>query len=370
MEVLVAIMIMSVGMLAILSLFPIGALNMARAINQDRGTTHGVNSDSMFRFYWKQSWYDPTTGAVWPTNYEAYGHSQEPMLFLLENHAAYGSIPSTSEQPSFPVLVDVVGWQTSVPGSNGQYYVAGSSFPGMFPMRTTLRRCINFNNSAYPFPWAVTDPFIPFQQPIVFSPPNPPVLAMYQPIIPAGFRLSTLMDEFSYDQAGEPSADGGQLQRGGRYNVSWLIQRKRNDVPHEVDVQVLVFAGRSPTDNSSAETAFVNTTTFAGSKQIVVPLNGQSPPPLRRGGWIAFSMPVVVSQNGTSSTYPSLDFYRVVAVNDDIPDTLVIETEAPIKTYASMGFAGYQGSAIVFDNLIEVFDRGTVSPSSVAAPGR
>lgn len=363
MEVLIAIMIMGVGMLAILALFPLGALSMARAIRDDRGTTQGVNADSMFHFYWKQAWNDPTTGAVWPTNYEAYGHSQEPMLFLLENHAGFGTIPSTADQPSYPVLVDPIGWQTNI-GTNSQSYVAGN---GLLPMRTTLRRCIAINNG-YPIPWNVGQP-IPQPDPIINNPPPTPT--QYPSIVPPGIilRLTTLLDEFSYDQAGEPAASTGQLERGGRYTASWLIQRKRNNVPHEVDVQVLVFAGRAPTDTPSSETAFANCSTTAGTKQIVVPLNGQTPPPLRRGGWIALSTPVPVLQNGQPTLYPCMDFYRVVAINDDIPDTLVIETEAPIKAYSSMG-AFYQGFVIVFDNLIEVFDRGTVAPSSVAVPGR
>src|SRR5262245_59813678 len=188
MEVLIAIMILAIGMLAIMPLFAIGAVNMARTITQDRTTTHGVNSDNMFRYYWAQAWNDPATGGKRATTYEAYGYSQEPMLWLLENHPTYGQIPVNSSQPSLPVLVDPVGWQTKAGSGLDQFFIAGSQIPGppSMPSRTTLRRCINFGlppgsppgSLGYPLPWAPGQPFV------LPTPPQP-----YQPILPAGIRL-------------------------------------------------------------------------------------------------------------------------------------------------------------------------------------
>src|SRR3954464_555650 len=43
-EVLTAIFIMGVGLLAILTLFPLGALSMARAVRDDRAATIGANA--------------------------------------------------------------------------------------------------------------------------------------------------------------------------------------------------------------------------------------------------------------------------------------------------------------------------------------
>ena len=45
-EVLTAIFIMGVGLLAILTLFPLGALSMARAVRDDRAATAGSNAGS------------------------------------------------------------------------------------------------------------------------------------------------------------------------------------------------------------------------------------------------------------------------------------------------------------------------------------
>src|SRR5438270_7826562 len=46
-EVLVAIFIMGIGLLAILTLFPLGALSMARAVRDDRAAAIGANGASL-----------------------------------------------------------------------------------------------------------------------------------------------------------------------------------------------------------------------------------------------------------------------------------------------------------------------------------
>jgi hypothetical protein len=201
---------------------------------------------------------------------------------------------------------------------------------------------------------------LPVPRPINYINPIPGQAVTYPALIQPAIRLTTLLDEFTYDTSGEPAAGSGQLERGGRYTVAWLIQRSRNDVPAEVNVNVLVYAGRSPTDTPSPESAFV-ADSAAGSKQIIVRLNGQAPPALRKGSWIAWTMPVT-PVNGV--TYPVLDFYRVVGVSDEVPDQLSVEIEAPIKSYVGATYTNR--AVVVFENLVEVFERGSVSPSSVA----
>ena len=53
-------------------------------------------------------------------------------------------------------------------------------------------------------------------------------------------------------------------------------------------------------------------------------------------------------------------------VQEKIPDQLSIEVEAPVKSYGPLNNANYaNGAVVVFENLFEVFERGSVSPSSV-----
>src|SRR5262245_12543666 len=54
-EVLVAIFIMGVGLLAILALFPLGALQMAQALKDDRAAQAAGNATALARVIWKQA---------------------------------------------------------------------------------------------------------------------------------------------------------------------------------------------------------------------------------------------------------------------------------------------------------------------------
>jgi hypothetical protein len=366
MEVLIATFILAIGLVAIMALFPIGAVNMARAINQDRSATHGVNSDAMFRYYWKQAWNNPNGGTVRASSAEAYINSQEPVLMFLQAHPTYGTIPPTSSQPSFPVLVDSVGYLTKT--GNDQVYVAGTP---IFPVRTTLRRCVN-----YPAPSA-NPIMIPGYSTGPFDPTWPALPQPYPSIVNAVVRLTTLQDDMSFAKPndgsiaavnGEPTDSSGQIDRGGRYNAAWLIQRPRNDVPAEANVTVLVYAGRSPTDTPSAETAY-QAVTQPGAKSIVVNTGaGQAPPALRRGMYVGFSMLAQDPTNPTWVPYFSLDFYRISGINNDNPNAMLLDVETPIKTLGPATGGNYAGFIVVFDNLVEVFDRGTVSATGVTGP--
>jgi len=352
MEVMIATAILSVGMVAIMALFPIGAVNFARALNQDRSATHAVNSDAMFGYYWKKAWVErdsnsqsPTfrspTGNLCTTTEAAFFNSEEPMLLLLEYHPnsnygppanplPYGWIRPGSTQASFPVLVDPVGWQTRAGDPLNQGFVAGNP---NFPVRTTLRRAVSTPSAApdnWPFnqfprptpkipqalggslpqlapgPWNY--PFYPTGgAPDNYNPAGYP--APYQSLdFRANIRLATLLDDLTLNGSGESSAATGQLERAGRYSTAWLIQRARNDVPTDVDGKGLVFAGRSVTDTPSAETAYDALTT-PGTKTILIKLNGQAAPALRRGAWVGFTMPVAADPSSAlTSRTPSLTF--------------------------------------------------------------
>jgi len=370
MEVLIATAILAIGILAIMALFPIGAVNMARAINQNRAADHAQNSDALFRLYWKRAWLDPNGGGLRSSGNDAYAAtvaagSPEDMIALLDRPRPITPtymIPATSSQPSFPVLVDPVGWRTQ-PGPR-QLSIDGQSF---LPVRTNL--------AATPFP----------------------SLDQYQ--LRATVRNTTMLDEFTYDGNGEPAnLGGGQLERGGRYNTSWLIQLPKNNVPDEVNLTVLVFAGRSPTDTPSAEQVLrAVALDYAPQvdpkpRSLIVTLAGTKPAAIR-GKWLAFSTPVQpmpappnnVPQGtpGFGVQYPAFDFYRISAVTEIDDNTLNIELEQPLRTYdlgtpLGAGLPGWQqtsanpvngnlnGFVVFFDNLFEVFDRGTVSASGIA----
>jgi hypothetical protein len=342
--------------LAILALFPIGAVSMARAINQNRAADHASNSDAVLRYYWKNAWIDRQYGGgVRNSTLEAYAASGEEMLVLLERRPGYNlanspDILATSQQPSFVVVVDPIGYQTQQSfGPANRLNIGGQP---TLPARSTLFA-------------AEADVAKPYR---------------------TRARLTTLLDDMSWDKNGEPANLTGQLERGGRYNVAWVIQRPRNSTPHEVKVTVLVYAGRSPTDTPSSETTFAaHTLNYDPNAEpkpntINVPLGGQSTPNVRKGGWVGFSLNCWPHphppQVPAGVQYPTLDFYRVSAVTEDPGNggQIILEFEQPLRSYDVTTLTGYQGPAnghrldgtvIFFDNLVEVFDRGTMSAQAI-----
>jgi len=382
-EVLIATGILAIGLLAILSLFPIGAVNMARAINQNRAADHASNSDTVFRLYWKRAWLSPNDGGLRPLDgfvvpgpppsFVPGAKDIEPMMVWLDSIPDPNTglpvrvIVPTSTQPSFPVLVDPVGVRTQAQfGPNYQNYISGM---------TNLPRRANL--SATP----------------TATPDNYPLRATV--------RNTTMLDEYSYDGNGEPSALSGQIDRGGRYNVAWWIQRPKNNVPHQVHLQVLVFAGRSPTDTAVTEQVFpAFATDYAPDvepkpKSLTIQVGGQRPA-LLKGKWIAFTTPIQPqpyppppnSPPGTYGVpYPAFDFYRIAAVDEVDPNTVIVELELPLRSYggtisdaatmqavlpgwvqtsATPVSGTLNGNVVVFDTLFEVFDRGVVSAGAQA----
>ena len=54
-EVLIAIFLMGIGLMAILSLFPLGASQMAQALKDQRCAEAATNADALSRIIWKQT---------------------------------------------------------------------------------------------------------------------------------------------------------------------------------------------------------------------------------------------------------------------------------------------------------------------------
>ena len=120
MEVMIATAILAIGMLALLALFPIGAINMARAINQNRAADHAANSDTVFRFYWKQAWLDPNGGGLRPLDRSTLASPPAPPP---PNNVVLGA---TDLEP-------MIIWLDSVPGPGGPVRVIPTTSPNQLP---------------------------------------------------------------------------------------------------------------------------------------------------------------------------------------------------------------------------------------------
>ena len=52
-EVIVALFIMAIGIISLLTLFPLGAVQMGKALRDDRSQTTGVIADGKMRLWWQ-----------------------------------------------------------------------------------------------------------------------------------------------------------------------------------------------------------------------------------------------------------------------------------------------------------------------------
>ena len=184
-EVLIAIFVMAIGLMALLTLFPIGALRMAQAI-QDTHTANAANnataiaSANAFRF-------DANVVAAFSS--------------------PGGGLPDLStinpNGPSYPVLVDAVGFQAY--GGTYQTWVGGSAG---IPRRSVT---------------AVTG------------------TANKQPVVDRWF---TYLDDYNFGADGLVPAVNGS--RDYRYSWAYLMCRPRLSSPL-VELTVVVYRGRPST---------------------------------------------------------------------------------------------------------------------------
>jgi prepilin-type N-terminal cleavage/methylation domain-containing protein len=327
-EVLVAMGILAVGMLSLMALFPIGATNMVQAIQDDRASQAVDNADAVGRIQWKLAYLSDNGNSNGLIRDDASAISNEPLLISALDNDGATTIPPTSTGPSFPVLVDPIGYIYQPVATRNN--VAGLA---PFPRRTFR---------------------------LVAGLP-----AGLQPT--AAIRLSTVLDDFTFNAAGLADASTGAIDRGGRYNVAWLYQRPNNSIRHEVNLTVLVFAGRPVSDVPAKETASGAITVNPGETNVscVFPLgpNAKRPPGLTKGRPIA----LVGRADVPGTVNPVADFYRVVNITElPTPGAFSFELDRPIRAAAGPG-APYNVQVVVFEHLYEAIDRGIISAVSPAA---
>ncbi len=322
-EVLIAIFVLAIGMMGILALFPLGASQMAQAIKDERSAQLADLGEARMRILWRMAWLNSSGGLNTPA--QVVGSPASPGIPAVTGVATeYGyiirpinNLPAT---PSQPMYLDPIGYNT-VPTGGTQTAVAGL---------TALPRA--------------TSSALALQTP--------------QYIIP----MFGLIDDISFNpngMAANPPTDT-LVNRADRYNCAFLLQLPRANVPQEVNLKVVVYAGRPPWDNKGVETALspaitVDPVNYPNSMTIP----GSGLPHLRVGTW-------VLLVGATSTTTESFaDFYRVVGFANASGGQYVLSVSPPIRSHA--GNTAYSGTAVILDNVVEVFDRGTITPLEVAA---
>jgi hypothetical protein len=302
-EVLTAIFIMGIGLLAILTLFPLGALSMAQAVRDERAVTIATNATD---------WASAATLRSDAIVMNAL--SQNPPVGYLP--PPY--LPPNPNGPSYPVFVDpsfsVLLQATPTPN-------LGQINAGLAPTPGALR---------------VSPSFLSNQR------------TNYQ-------RWFTFQDEITFATTGQAKSNspGVAVDRPGTYSWCAMLRRPVASSPSATQMWVVVYYTRA-TDAPDGEISLsasdgLVTQMAVNPNQVVIGYGaaGGQPPAIRKGDWFfdtTYSLDATLTY-GSVAGY----FYQVASATDDGQNmTLELETAllADVK------------SLVIMKNVITVLDRG------------
>lgn len=326
-EALVALFVAALGMTALLTLFPLGALQMGQALKDGRCAQSAQEADSLIRWYWEK--YQPNSTA----NTELLA-SFSRGDYLPPPSPRTEWIPPTDAGPSFPIFIDPLGEASTWPSGPLQKNRVGNF--EFFPRRVPK----------YLLPGATTE--------IRLLPTTAQI-----------FRFCMLQDELNYSQAGTPQLNAAdKIERGSTYTWAWLVQRPNNQRLGQINMSVVVFDNFRPAGYADLDTERTFPETAAqivvtpGTTALTLPYDVTRPKPrLMRGRWLLDVTPV---DPATSARLRHAIFYRVVSVNDEIPGQLNIEVETPFRRSDERP-EPYNGTFIVMPGVVEVFERPPIT---------
>jgi hypothetical protein len=299
-EVLTAMFIMAIGMLALLTLFPLGAINMAQALRDDRAAS---SAHSGANFAAALNLRQDANIAQW--------YTQSPLGVALAG---------TYTGPGYPVFVDAYGTgavPTSATNANGDLQDINGN-----PIIKRVSPSYIINPAAWDPPQAVT----------------------WAGNTGVQDRWFCLLDDITFTPAAVPDPPGGAVDRAGKFTWAYLLQPVSATNTNTVNMFVVVYSGRA-IGALTAETA-VSCAGLSGntSISIISSANVASPTDVeipRRGGWILDTTP---NANGV----PAGNFYQVINVD---PTGTAIDVQPALTTNIS--------SFVIFNDVHFVAAKGT-----------
>ena len=295
-EVLVSMFVMALGLMALLTLFPLGAQQVGQALKDDRTAQTALQADAWLRVYWRDAVapYDASRdaqpaenalAALDDLNVTLVGAAGTPGQFIFSGPPVGGVLPGGTSLSGMGgtsfVSTDtsLVGVSTVVSTSPPTSTVVPKSRPlaGAGPSYPVLLDPIGFvargasaeqswggRNAAGTGPTAGVYGLAPLATPLLLPRRNVlPVASAVPPLTPAAaaYTACALTDDLTY----QPNGGSGQsvtdpassvataqpLGRQGRYTWSAVVQRPDNSRPQRAKLTVLVFDGR-PTNLAAA----------------------------------------------------------------------------------------------------------------------
>jgi hypothetical protein len=346
-EVLVAIFVMGIGLIAILALFPLGILRMQQAIQDNHCANIAFNAEAIATM--------KLLGQDAAGNPESIRHDYKFITTCQTPGGGLTDLTTTNMQgPSYPVFIDPIGSLSSSPTTGYQSWLAATP---------TI-----FNQGYIP---RIILPSIQYagQAGSIFNPPttfNPSTVAI---------RWFTFRDDFQFAINGLPqftTADIPQnpppppyFYRETRYSWGLLCQLPKVADPAVVNMAVVVYNRRTMGmgGNLSLSEYFYDSKFDTNRNIVTVTVNAKSlntPPPVRLGEWIL---------DCTLTTNPSSAhgyFYRVVSITDNGDGTFDLEVQTPFRgfigsniTQTSANSGIYFGQAMILEGVVEVFERNS-----------
>lgn len=390
-EVLIAIFIMALGLVALLTLFPLGAMQMARSVQDERAAQLAANATSEFRMMWKtlcedaaamtrngdmMYQFDPTmppvTGApatldprvqLWfpyalddanaGITAQALSISSmmgQPMAVPpaqsnLTNARSNSLIMSVQSRPSYPVLVDPIGWMAAGGNSSKRGLWVGSDPPsGMGTTMSAIPRRSLCENT-----WRQSHTVV--RDWVNLGGNN----------VNKALRMMSLQDDNSFDEKGmvkrttyigaNPPLTNAAFERQSQYSCAWLLRRDQNNHRGEVNLSVVVYFNRRVSELSDEPT--FRATAGAGTS-VTFQYSGTARPPLRRGGWILDAT--------IDATRPQGFFYRISDVGAERLVSNGLEVDVQLETPLRAGPANRL--LVVPAQVLEVFNKGPIDLES------
>lgn len=343
-EVLVAIFVMALGLIALLTLFPLGALRMSQAIQADRCAALSANAAAIVNA--KNLRVDPEILQI----RDLFNNpiANDPYASPLPSAPTFpGPRVLDPDGPSYPVMVDPNGFMSLAVGL--QHWAPANS-PGVLSRRN-----------------------------VSFVAANPGPLGKNQ-----RFQWFNLLDDITFSsdvtspyQMGSPTVIGpNTIERSfGNYGYSWayMLQKPRLSEPAVLDTSVIVYRNRSTglsNENALNEYVYdanpmglvVSKTTFDTTRNtVIIDYSKSQPPPLRVGAWIcdvSYGPAWPPTVNGFDTSKPHGFWYRIVSVSDDlVAQTMEVEVQQNLRGFPA-NTIDIPGTVLVLEGVVEVYDRG------------
>lgn len=360
-EVLIAVFLLAIGLMGVLALFPVGALQMAQAVKDERTAQLASTMEVRLKLHWRLDWLDDK-GQL-RSEYDLFARNPEILALDDPNNTPtttqalsdYMNDPVrpypgqlSSNRASWPVLIDPIGYANQT--GTAKTWV-GDGTMQIVPRRS-LTIGLDQNVTGAPSSGVTVPPTYINTTTGSMQVHSPPFGAQVAPRI----KLCGLLDDLTFGDNGLPP--GGTVQRAGMYNAAWLIQRPKNNVRTEINLQVVVYFKRPP-DSNAAET-IIGSGTFQsslGDKSFLLNLSGGVPVP-KAGTWI-----LAASRSNGTNIDAFADFYRIVSITLVSGNQYRVEVAQSVRKRHMQYDANtaYTATIVQMEYVAEVFDKGTVS---------